>query len=701
MEEPQTLMETDRIHSGAAEYSLNSGATSSISTTPSRAVEYVVRVSDLESSTTPASSNLKEHQVPGLTLSLSSHLGSSKGSSDSVMLDRQAVEEGIDDAVSPSASTVLLMDSGNNKASLAISGEDAEQPGNTACPLPVKAKKELQMVNSCLGVGEGSLTKTEVTQSLSFEPVVQGHLSPMDGSSEKTGHSDLALAESMLPFGAGQSCGHSKRIGGNHSNSKVVAEDVASCPLSQEDHPLALNLTNSGADADQATTGDGNEQHSGNVLMDEVALQPAGDCDPPDQPTLLVSPVNMDTVVDNATGCLSNPGSSADVIFSNSDQCQKQSQHYSCSSVSHRVPPLGTNAETSESEACDSVISCSKNSQNTLSATAVTVSSRYLDGATTDDPTLHGAVTYDSASKADDAFADGSVSHSANRETEAGQDSHPVAVVNTDSGSYTSDKTFSCSSAESRQQTQLATAATYTSASNTSTGARGDACKEISPQASVAGMPTVQIKSEPADTGYEHALSASNQRPQHTPSEPSHISKVSNRQQGTTALPKRKKRVRITVIRGEWRTAPQANASRTKTNHTGRQAPAGLSAVVKMEPQSTSSSSTSLADSAVPTALYRNAHIKTEPVGHSYSDAGPSTSHAEAAPSSNFQHQPDTWSTSSLSSRGRGRGRGQGRGRGRASSSHVSRAVPAVGEAEAETVTNITEVSSRTVMCNM
>ena len=694
MEEPQTLMETDHIHSGAAECSLNSGATSSItiSTTPSRAVEYVVRVSDLESSTTPASSNLKEHQVQDLT----GHLGSSEGSSDSVMLDRQAVEEGIDDAVSPSASTVLLMDSGNNKASLAISGEDAEQPGNTAYPLPVKAKKELQMVNSGLRVGEESLTKTEVTQSLSFKPVVQGHLSPMDGSSEKTGHCDMALAKSMLPFGAGQSCEHSKRIGGNHSNSKVVAEDVASCPLSQEHHPLALSLRNSGADADQATTGDGNQQHSGNVLMDEVALQPAGDCDPPDQPTLLVSPVNMDTVVDNATGCLSNPGSSADVIFSNSNQCQKQSQHYNCSSVSHRVQPLGTNAETS-----DSVISCSKNSQNTLSATAVTVSSRYLDGATTDDPTLHGAVTYNSASKADDAFADGSVSHSADHETEAGQESHPVAVVNTDSGSYTSDKTFSCSSAESRQQTQLATAATYTSASNTSTGARGDACKEISPQVSVAGMPTVQIKSEPADTGYEHALSASNQRPQHTPSEPSHVSKVANRQQDTTALPKRKKRVRITVIRGEWRTTPQANTSRTKTNHAARQAPAGLSAVVKMEPQSTSSSSTSLADSAVPTALYRNAHIKTEPVGHTYSDAGPSTSYAEAAPSSNFQHQPDTWSTSSLSSKGRGRGRGQGRGRGRASSSHVSRAVPAVGEAEAETVTNITEVSSRTMMCNM
>ena len=700
MEEPQTLMETGCNQSGAAEYSLNSGATSSISPTPSRAVEYVVRVNDLESSTTPASSNLKEHQEQGLTLSLSGHLGSSEGSSDSVMLDRQAVEEGIDDAVSPSASTVLLMDSGNNKASLAISGEDAEQPGNTACPLPVKSKKELQMVNSGLGVGEESLTKTE-TQSLSFEPVMQGHLSPMDGSSEKTGHSDMALAESMLPFGAGQSSEHSKRIGGNHSDSKVVAEDVASCPLSQENHPLALSLTNSGADTDQATTGDGNEQHSGNMLMDKVALQPSGACDPSDQPTLLVSTVNTDAVVDNATGCLSNPGSSADVIFSNSNQCQKQSQHYSCSSVSHRVQPLGTNAETSESEACDSVISCSKNSQNTLSATAVTVSSRYLDGATTDDPTLHGAVTYDSASKADDAFADGSISHSADRETEASQDSHPVAVVNTDSGSYTSDKTFSCSSAESRQQTQLATAATYTSASNTSTGARGDACKEISPQVSVTGMPTVQIKSEPADTGYEHALSASNQRPQHTPSEPSHISKVANRQQGTTALPKRKKRVRITVIRGEWRTTPQANASRTKTNHTGRQAPAGLSAVVKMEPQSTSSSSTSLADSAVPTALYRNAHIKTEPVGHTYSDAGPSTSRAEAAPSSSFQHQPDTWSTSSLSSRGRGRGRGQGRGRGRASSSHVSRAVPAVGEAEAGTVTNITEVSSRTMMCNM
>lgn len=62
-------METDHIQSGAAEYSLNSGATttSSTSTAPSRAVEYVVRVSDLESSTSPASSNLKEHQVQGLT----------------------------------------------------------------------------------------------------------------------------------------------------------------------------------------------------------------------------------------------------------------------------------------------------------------------------------------------------------------------------------------------------------------------------------------------------------------------------------------------------------------------------------------------------------------------------------------------------------------------------------------------------------
>ena len=586
------------------------------------------------------------------------------------------------------------MDSGNNKASLAISGEDVEQPGNTACPLPVKAKKELQVMNSALGVGEGSLSKTEVTQSLSFEPVVQGHLSPMDGSSRKTGHRDVALAESVLPFGAGQSNEHSKRISGNHSNSKVVAEDVASCHLSQEDHPLVLSLTNSGADADQATAGNGNEQHSGSMLLEKVALQPAGACDPPDQPTLLVSQVNTDAVVDNVTGCLSNPGSSADVIFSNSDQCQKQSQHYSCSSVSHRVQPLGTNAETSESEACDNVMSCSKNSQNTLSATAVTVSSRYLDGATTDDPTLHGAVTYDSASKANDAFADGSVSHSADRETEAGQDSHPVAVVTTDSGSYTSDNTFSCSSVEIHQQTQLATAATYTSASNTSTGTRGDACKEISPQVSVAGMPTVQIKSEPADTGYEHALSA-------TPSEPSHISKMATRQHGTTALPKRKKRVRITVVRGEWRTTPQASASRTKTNHTARQTPAGLGTVVKMEPQSTSSSSTSLVDSAVPTALYRNAHIKTEPVGHMYLDARPSTSRAEAAPSSSFQHQPDTWSTSSLSSRGRGRGRGQGRGRGRGSGSHISRAVPAVGEAEAGTVTNITEVSSRTMMRNL
>ena len=637
MAEAQTLMETDHVETSAAEYTHNCSAT-----THREAVEYVVSVSDLESSTMAAGSNLQQGEVQDL----GSDLRSSENSNDSPKVEWQADKKGTGNAMTLSVAGAILRDSGNDKASLAICEEDVEKTGTTVCPVPMNVDEDLQLMHSFSGDRRlFTKTGTGVTESASINPEVQGHVSPVYKFSEKAGYSGVANT-SMFPFGTGQSIEHSKTAGGNHS--KVAAENVEPCPFNQEELSSSAK-----SGADQATPGD------------DVS------CIANDRPS---QQIELTVISPAAPQCVLQ----AVCAFSES-ACS--------SSFSQLVQPSGTNTET-----CDNVTSHSsrENTQCTLLATAV--SSGCIDSAMTDDPSSHGAATYNSAYKSNDTNTDDSVSRCIG-EADTARESHTVAVTTADPGSGASDKSVTCNSGESSQQTQLATTAhdlnpvsQSGTASTTAVGGRGAAAEEIITQVSVADIPTVQIKPEPADTGYDHALSSSRQRPQRTPSLLSQMSKTASRQHGTTtSITKRKKRVRITVIRGEWRTAPQANTSKAKTNSSVRQAQAGLGIVIKTEPQSSKSS----ADSAVPTALYRNAHIKTEPVDDTCSDAQPSTSRMEAAPSTSFEHQPDISSSSSHFSRGIAQGRGHGQGRGRRRGFHSNKVASASGQAEEKPMTEV------------
>lgn len=184
--------------------------------------------------------------------------------------------------------------------------------------------------------------------------------------------------------------------------------------------------------------------------------------------------------------------------------------------------------------------------------------------------------------------------------------------------------------------------------------------KDISP---------VQIKSEYVDKGYDHALTAGSNSHSPSKSQQGLLSKAANRHRtkgpeiiSTTTRKEGKKTVRITVIRGEWRTPKEAKLiqkeKRKSVNRekqtldspitvkkepvsdskespllqkTARktaqqpvivlvpapqseppQLPAGQNILASEEVDANSSAQTN--DSAVPTALFRNAYIKSEVV---------------------------------------------------------------------------------------
>ena len=137
---------------------------------------------------------------------------------------------------------------------------------------------------------------------------------------------------------------------------------------------------------------------------------------------------------------------------------------------------------------------------------------------------------------------------------------------------------------------------------------------------SVADISLERIKEEPIDTGYEHALTATSRRKPDiilSSEELSQITKAVSGGYTTTTIRQGKKRVKVTVVRGEWRSPSQVKHKYHETTKTPqRQLPA------QGTPSRTQAQRSAViakpATSAFPIALFRNAHIKTEPVDDGY-----------------------------------------------------------------------------------
>ncbi|XP_076442142.1 uncharacterized protein LOC143281088 [Babylonia areolata] len=152
----------------------------------------------------------------------------------------------------------------------------------------------------------------------------------------------------------------------------------------------------------------------------------------------------------------------------------------------------------------------------------------------------------------------------------------------------------------------------------------GNAHNESSPVTADSELSSVRVKDEPLDTGYQQALMQNEQRTSLNKKSIKHsqTAKVtdSSRSDVITTVNKegKKRRVRIVVVKGEWR-KPKAKAKQQNLTSAVRQDMRQITLSHTQRPASTFRSDSS----AFPTALFRNVHIKTEPVDSDYPDIDP------------------------------------------------------------------------------